>query len=393
MTPPYRSLYTYAWDIADQGVAAFVDDALQLGMRDVTLACSYHAGKFIRPHARQGKRVIFPEDGVVYFEPNAQNYGQIRPQAHSDPEIRQVLPDLIADGRLRVHAWMVLLHNSRLGALHPEYCTRNAFDDPYHYSLCAMHDAVLEYAVALCTDITAQHRLSSIVLETPGWLPYAHGYHHEFAQVESNPWLDHALGLCFCAACVKSGQSSGIDVAGLQTRMQQHIDRCLDCGPSAAMLRHQQAIERDFSEDPDLVRYVAMRQQRVTQLVEAIRQAIPSSVELAVIPSVQRPSSQCWSEGSDLGALANVADYLEIPLYEKSASAVLDDARYCLAHCETKQLRAILRPGYPDLIQGAELMDALAGLQQLKLDQLAFYNYGLLPRYQLTKLAHSLTHL
>jgi len=48
----YRSLYTYAWDIADVGVTQFVDEALAMGITDVTLATAYHAGNFIRPHAK-----------------------------------------------------------------------------------------------------------------------------------------------------------------------------------------------------------------------------------------------------------------------------------------------------------------------------------------------------
>jgi len=49
MPTPYRSLYTYPWDIRDQGVNIFVADALNLGVTEITLATSYHAGKFIRP--------------------------------------------------------------------------------------------------------------------------------------------------------------------------------------------------------------------------------------------------------------------------------------------------------------------------------------------------------
>jgi len=48
----YRSLYTYAWDVEDIGVTEFVDQVLAMGITDVTLATSYHAGKFIRPHAK-----------------------------------------------------------------------------------------------------------------------------------------------------------------------------------------------------------------------------------------------------------------------------------------------------------------------------------------------------
>jgi hypothetical protein len=384
----YRSLYTYPWDILDQGVARFVEDALALGMRDVTLATSYHAGKFLRPHAASGPRVIFPEDGVVYFEPNSAGYGQIQAHPHSNPAMRAVLPQLLADGRLRVHGWTVLLHNSRIGAEAPQYCAQNAFGDRYLYSLCPMQSAVFEYALNLCRDLSGQHALTSLVLETPGWLPYAHGYHHEFAQLESDSWQDTLLGLCFCDACLAAAQHSGIDGVALQQRAQQKLAQRLAHGMASAPDQAATALQADLLADPDLARYIGLRQARVTQLVTAIRQAMPASTQLAVIPTVQRPTAACWREGSDLAALAKVADFLEIPFYEPNAARVLADAVDVLQRVgRADQLRAILRPGVPDLGNGAELAAALGGLQQLRLNQLAFYNYGLLPRPQLEKLA------
>jgi hypothetical protein len=64
----YRAIYTYPWDLADEGVDAVVRDVERLGLDTITIAGSYHAGKFLRPHGR-GSRVMFPEDGTVYFRP------------------------------------------------------------------------------------------------------------------------------------------------------------------------------------------------------------------------------------------------------------------------------------------------------------------------------------
>lgn len=64
-TPAGRSLYCYPWDVAE--TALHVQRLQQLGMNGATRAVSYHAGKFLRPHASAAPRVIFPEDGVVYF--------------------------------------------------------------------------------------------------------------------------------------------------------------------------------------------------------------------------------------------------------------------------------------------------------------------------------------
>ena len=78
----YSAIYTYAWDLAEAGVAASVDEFRKLGLDTVTLAGSYHAGKFLRPHGKAGK-VYFPEDGTVYFKADPSRYGAIKPVANS----------------------------------------------------------------------------------------------------------------------------------------------------------------------------------------------------------------------------------------------------------------------------------------------------------------------
>lgn len=386
--PAYRSLYTYPWDIADIGVTQFVDEVLAMGITDVTLATAYHTGKFIRPHAKNPPRVIFPEDGVSYFDPDVERYGEIKPQQHSELTMRTVLPALLQDGRVKVHGWTVLLHNTRLGSAFPQYTVKNAFGDSYVYSLCPMQTAVFDYAVNLCADLTHQHQLSSIVLETPGWLPYAHGYHHEFAQVASNTWLDNMLGMCFCDACQSAAKNRGINIDALQTRVQDNIKNYLALPANANADQAASWTQSDLLSDADLLAFISLRQDRVTQLVAEIRAAISADCELAVIPTVQRPTAACWTEGSDLKALSEVADYIEIPFYEPSANRAIADAWESLrqiAHPE--KIRAILRPGLPDLNQGAELGAAIAGIQALGIKDFAFYNYGLLPQYQLDHLA------
>ena len=76
----YKAIYTYAWDLAEPGVADAVDQFRRLGLDTVTIAGSYHAGKFLRPHGQAGK-VYFPEDGTVYFRADPRRYGAIKPSS------------------------------------------------------------------------------------------------------------------------------------------------------------------------------------------------------------------------------------------------------------------------------------------------------------------------
>ena len=90
-----------------------------LGLDTVTIAGSYHAGKFLRPHGKAGK-VYFPEDGTVYFNADPSRYGAIKPVANGLLGERDVLRELVDDGSMAVNVWLVLLHNTRLGMAHPD---------------------------------------------------------------------------------------------------------------------------------------------------------------------------------------------------------------------------------------------------------------------------------
>jgi len=156
----YRAIYAYAWDIAEAGIPAFADEIRVLDLDTVTLAGSYHAGKFIRPHGKSGK-IYFPEDGTIYFRHDPARYGKIKPIPNSLNASRDIFREL-TDAGLAVNAWMVLLHNTRLGMEHPEAAVENAFGDRYIYSLCPSSPDARAYAIALCRDITDNYPVLGI---------------------------------------------------------------------------------------------------------------------------------------------------------------------------------------------------------------------------------------
>ena len=96
----YRAIYAYAWDLAERSLSEVAGELKGLCLDTVTLAGSYHAGKFIRPKGINGK-VYFPEDGAVYFRADPTAYGRIKPVvahlAHRHPA-RFQYPDACAGG-------------------------------------------------------------------------------------------------------------------------------------------------------------------------------------------------------------------------------------------------------------------------------------------------------
>jgi hypothetical protein len=386
----YRAIYAYPWDLADAGVMQAIDEVTALGANTITVAGSYHAGKFLRPHA-QGARVVFPEDGTVYFRADPARYGTIQPALSRLVEDGDVLREVADSRRIAVNVWLVLLHNTRIGAQHPQATVANAFGDRYIYSLCPSAPENREYAIALCADVTDNYEVNGVSIETPGFLPYAHGYHHEFAMVPANRWLDGRLGLCFCEHCLHGAGAAGVDARQLQARVRAEVHAYLAGDVDLPGDLAEAFWLSDVATDGALAGYLHWRCETVTAFVAEIRAAVRRDAAVAVIPSVARPTAGAWYEGSDLAALAKAAGIVEACFYEPSAARVRSDIRDTQRRLNgAGRLRGILRPGFPDLQSRSEVIAAAEACRDAGVSDVAFYNYGHLRRHQLGWIAEAL---
>jgi hypothetical protein len=377
MSRSYRGLYAYAWDLADEGLETVLGRIRPTGINTITLAASYHAGKFVRPHGVGGK-VYFPKDGTVYFRARPERYGQIKPLVNplvadfdALAELEKQAPDLD-----RV-AWVVCCHNTALGELHPELTSRNAFGDVYPYSLCPAHPAVRDYVVNLSADLADRHELAGVALETPGWLPYDHGFHHEFALLPLDRYAKTLLALCFADSTRHAAHAADIDADRLQAKTRALLERWF---AADLAVPDQLATEWWLAEivgDPEFAAFLHWRCRVVADLVAAVKAALPATTKLAAIPTVQRPPAAAWLEGSDFSLLAAAADALEVPAYQPSAEEAFLSAWQVRERAGADAtLNFILRPGFPDLANGAETVATALRLQEVGMTGLAFYNYG-----------------
>ncbi|WDR03117.1 hypothetical protein PSQ19_02670 [Devosia algicola] len=265
---------------------------------------------------------------------------------------------------MQINVWLVLLHNTALGMAHPDSVVRNAFGDPYYYNLCPSAPEARAYAIGLAKDVTETYPVAGISLEAPGFTPYAHGYHHEFALLQSNPWLENMLGLCFCEHCIAGAELMGIDARRLKAQVAADIAHYFDSDVDFPTDMADAFWRADIVSDGDLRRLLDYRSGVVTALVAEIRATVRADATVAVIPSVARPTGGAWYEGSDLKALAEATGIVEACFYEPSAARVaadLFDIKRRLRGNGT--LRAILRPSYPDLASKGEFLDAVAALR------------------------------
>ena len=361
-------MYVYAWDLWQEGTAEVASRLRGARINSVSLATSYHAGKFLRPHAPRD-RVWFPEDGTVYFRPDPALFGRLVPQAAGMVQEFDALRDL-ADRApdLRVTSWTVGLHNSRLGALCPDLTCQTVLGDPLVNALCPSQPEVRAYLAALCRDTAAQPGVAEIAIETPGFQTYRHGHHHEFELIELTLPAEALLETCFCTACRVRARAHGIDADRLATAARVRME---------AFLANPNAPLQGLLTDPDWTALQSCRFDTVTSLMAEVRAALPRTTQLSVIPTVQTPNSLCRREGSDLAALARTADRLEVPAYQRGPEAIATDmAEVRRTAGAAAKIGFILRPTWPHVNDATQLSACIAAAHRSGTDRLAFYNYG-----------------
>jgi hypothetical protein len=313
----------------------------------------------------------------VYFKPDPSRYGAIKPIANSMLKKRDILRELTQNRDVKTNVWLVLLHNTALGSSHPDATVANAFGDRYIYSLCPSAPEARAYAVGLARDVTESYPVSGLSLETPGFLPYAHGFHHEFALNAPNCWLDNQLGLCFCDHCLNGALHAGIDAKRLRAQVAEDIEAYLasdlDFPPDMA----EAFWIADLRSNGDLKAFLDWRCTVVSSLVSEIRAAVHNDAEVAVIPSVARPTGGAWYEGSDLAQLAEATGIIEACFYEPSVLRVKADLHDVQRRIKGRgKLRGILRPAWPDFTNRNEFLAAVEALAQGGVTEVAFYNWG-----------------
>ncbi|HUH77380.1 MAG TPA: hypothetical protein VLZ53_08445, partial [Devosia sp.] len=387
----YKAILTYAWDLAEHGTDQAVQSFIEMGLNTVSLAGTYHAGKFLRPQGKNAK-VYFPEDGTAYFRHNDARYGTMKPQPNSLLNETDVLRQLCDNSVIATNVWLVLLHNTNLGLQHPDSVVRNAFGDPYFYNLCPSAPAARAYAIGLATDVTESYPVSGISLEAPGFTPYAHGYHHEMSFVRQNTWFEGYMGLCFCDHCVTAAARKGIDAEALKRRVAKDLANYLDSDVDLPDDMARAFWLADVQGDADLQVYLDFRSAQVTSIVDEIRDRVRKDSNVAVIPSVARPTGGAWYEGSDLRDLSRTTGIIEACFYEPSSERIaadLFDLKRRVAANTT--IRGILRPSFPDIENKAEFLAAIDLLVAGGVTDLAFYNWGHLRRRNVEWISEALS--
>lgn len=382
----HLSMWTYPWDIQDQGLAGTVADLRdRAGLNTISLATSYHAGRFLQPRSPVGK-AYFPEDGTIYFRPDERLWQgkEIRPLvARNLAERGDMLAALVeqrALGGPRVSCWTVCLHNTRLGMLHPGHVTRNAFGNPNYYNLCPSSPAARDYVVTLVEDVTRTYKPDMLELESPNFMGFAHEYHHEKDGVGLNAEDDFLLSLCFCGHCLARASRAGVDGAAARETVRRFIaDLCERETPERQFPDFPATGIDAFKAWPELHAFLAWRSEPVTSLIREIRQKADPSTKIVLIDL-----KDGWLGGVDHTAVGEICDGLILCCYDMSPDEigeVLAAGRQALA--PGKFLGAGFRVFYPENRSAADLVARVQAAVAAGAEGINFYNYGLIPAKRL----------
>ncbi|QHY94846.1 hypothetical protein SSPS47_06875 [Streptomyces sp. S4.7] len=220
------SAFLYPWDVVgDPDAPARVVD---LGVRQVSLASAYHSARALTPrHPRH--RVVTAEHAAVLYPVDEERWAdaELRPYASGDwapGDAYGEAASALADAGLDVHTWVVLAHNSRLGAENPGSCVVNAYGDRYPWAPCVARPAVRTYAVSLAAEAAARPGAGGTELESLGWYGLAHLHAHDkIGGVPLDEAAQYLMSLCFCSVCRAGYRSLGLDADELNAAVRRAL--------------------------------------------------------------------------------------------------------------------------------------------------------------------------
>jgi hypothetical protein len=405
------SAYLFAHDVLAETVDVVIDRLEQAGLDGAVMAAAYHHSRDVFPH-NPGRKVAYLEGGTVYFRPDFGRYSDARltPRVASIAGDSDPLGMLCEAGQRRgidVSAWVVVMHNSRLGFAAPDCAPQTALGDPLLNTLCPAHPSVRAYAEALVGDV-ARYGLTSIKLEALSYMPFDHGYHHERSFVPLSPNIRFLLGVCFCEHCMTHARSMNVDAERVRARVADLIGAVLESSNNET---NEMEVEEDRLRaecDAELGRYLDARLEVITSLAERITAAahsVSSATRVMFLdlsgallgytsgrPTTERTAASiAWRDGIDVPAVAQHCDGLGMLGYFADSDRLDHEvSAYQQVMPADRQLEVLLRPMSPDSRSADELAAKVGVLHRRGIREIGFYHYGLMRLESLGWISHAL---
>ncbi len=381
----FHSFWTYPWDLVDLGVDEALQEIKATGLDGISLATSYHAGRFLQ--ARSTKRkAYFPEDGALYFHPDFQKYKHLLIQPEEAPFVKEnpgYLERIFEKADqygLKVSAWTVALHNTRVGKKYPEVTVHNAYGDAYYYNLCPSNEEARNYIKTVIGDMTAQYSYHALELESLNFMGFFHEFHHEKDGVGLTAKDDFLLSLCFCDSCKKRARGAGIDISEAQNIVKKWLDElCNRELPHNDDNRFWAEGLEYFRDTPAVYEYLKWRSTVVTSLAEELQTLMPERTSLYFL-SLLTPDKS-WLFGVDFREIGRVNDGIAVCCYDTDAQQVgLNMEKSVREVTPQTTMLTGLRVFYPEVHHQEEFLAKVKAAADAGTQGFIFYNYGLIPK-------------
>ncbi|WP_333736298.1 hypothetical protein [Streptomyces sp. IBSBF 2806] len=220
------STFVYPWDITgDPGAPARI---AALGVEQVTLASAYHSTRALTPrHPRH--RIVTAEHAAVLYPPDGRWAGRaLRPYPAGDwapGDAWGEAAEALAAAGPEVHTWVVLAHNSRLGAERPDTSVVNAYGDRYPWAPCIAQPATRAYLVDLAAEAAVRPGAAGTELESLGWYGLQHLHAHDkTGGVGLGDAGQYLMALCFCPDCRAGYGAQGLDADELAAAVREALE-------------------------------------------------------------------------------------------------------------------------------------------------------------------------
>ncbi|MCT9088329.1 hypothetical protein N4G70_05550 [Streptomyces sp. ASQP_92] len=301
------SAFLYPWDVlGDPDAPARIAD---LGVRQVTLASAYHSTRALTPR-HPGHRIVTAEHAAVLYPPGELYWRgrDLRPYASgawAPGDAFGQAARALAEAGLDVHSWVVLAHNSRLGAEHPGTSVVNAYGDRYPWAPCIAQPRVRAYLVALAAEAAVRPGALGTELESCGWYGLAHLHGHDkIAGVVLDDTAQYLMSLCFCPSCGQGYEEAGLKEGELRDRVRRALEPVWRGGPPDASGAELLAATLPFR--------TRVAQELQEAAVAAVRGRAGAGFQV-LLHADPRPDRCGANVGVDAGHVLGVADGVVVP--------------------------------------------------------------------------------
>jgi hypothetical protein len=377
----YAAVWAYPWDLLDEGVDKVLDHVADAGLNGVSVAMAYHHVRALCPHNPR-RAVYHGEGGVVYFRPTEDDFAEtrIKPAVSDLTRESDLLADLCeaAHGRgLEVHAWTVLHHNSRLGAMFPDCTIENAFGDRYPFGLCPAHPDVRAYTLGLVRSLAAYDLLDTVELESLGYIGIDHSGHHAKQGIELDEIHRFLLSLCFCSHCSARMEAHGVEAVSARATVVREL-RDFFTGRFRMTREETLGALEDVLGEETCEGILAARDETILTLLEELFWLVKKPQCLSVMVSGS-PLATGAHVGVTMSQAREWTDKLLVQAFSRDVGAIRDTVADVTVRRGSTPVYAGLQAVTPFVRTSDELTIRAIAAAEAGAEGLQFYHYGLMP--------------